>query len=80
MRKDAALPVALVAALLLILPATASAGTYDVLSCHIPGTEGRNLAWTVEPYNSAGKAVPDMAGFVVTAGADPTLCASPMQC
>ncbi len=72
---DAAFPAVLVAALLLILPASASAGTYDVLSCNVPGTDGRNLAWTVEPYNSAGKAVPDMANFLVASGGDPKQCA-----
>ena len=74
MRKDAALPVALVAAVLLILPATARAGTYDVVACNVAGADGRNLAWTVETYNSAGKAAPAMANFQVYSNADQTKC------
>lgn len=71
---DAAFPAVLVAALLLILPASAHAGTYDVLSCHVPGANGRNLAWTVETYNSAGKAAPAMANFAIFSGNDPRTC------
>jgi hypothetical protein len=74
MRKDAALPGVLVAALLVVLPASAHAGTYDVLTCNVPGADGRNYAWTAEPYNSAGKAVPSMASFTVVGG-DAAKCA-----
>jgi hypothetical protein len=64
MRKDAALLVALVAALL-ILPSAARAGTYDVVSCNTPLGEGGgiNRAWTIETYNRAGKAAPPASSF-----------------
>jgi hypothetical protein len=72
MRKDAALLMVLFAAV--TLPASAHAGTYDVVACNVPGTEGRNFSWTAEPYNSAGKAEPDMASFAVVGG-DSSKCA-----
>ena len=74
MRKDAALAVALLAALALMAPASAQAGTYDVISCHVPGTEGRNLAWNLETYNSAGKPAPSASAFEVVGG-DANRCA-----
>jgi hypothetical protein len=74
MRKDAAFPAVLVAAALLILPASAHAGTYDVVSCNVAGADGRNFAWTVEPYNSAGKPAPATASFAVVGG-DAGTCA-----
>ncbi|HET6546916.1 MAG TPA: hypothetical protein VFG79_00575, partial [Solirubrobacter sp.] len=62
------------AALPLFVAAPARAGTYDVVACHVDGAQATNLAWTREPYNSAGKAAPALANFVVN-GSDPVKCA-----
>ena len=41
----------------LALPvSSASAGTYDVLTCNAPGAGGVNHAWTFETFNASGQA------------------------
>ena len=37
---------------------SASAGTYDVVSCHAPGADMRNLAWAFETFNATGRPAP----------------------
>ena len=66
MRKDAAAGLAAVIATVAMLVAVpAQAGTYDVVSCNLAGAGGENHSWALEPYNSAGKAVPDASNFTV---------------
>src|SRR5262249_10232333 len=47
------------------VPALARAGTYDVVACTAPGADGINRAWTVETYNSSGKAAPPLSAFAL---------------
>ncbi len=77
MRKDAALLV-LVCACLLVLPSAARAGTYDVITCNVPGSEGGaiNRAWTLDLYNRAGKPAPAAAAFKGPAALD--VCTTPI--
>ena len=58
--------VLLVLVVLFALPVgRASAGTYDVVSCHAPGAEMRNLAWTFETFNATGKPAPPKDRFLL---------------
>jgi hypothetical protein len=77
MRKDAAL-LAVLGAVLLILPAAARAGTYDVVACNAPGGDGGgiNRAWKLDFYNRAGKAAPAAAAFKSPASLE--TCATPL--
>jgi hypothetical protein len=75
MRKDAALPAVVAAVLLLLVPAAARAGTYDVVACGAPGGDGINRAWTVETYNSSGKPAPPLSAFAIPASVEK--CAAP---
>ena len=50
-------------AFLLIPVGSASAGTYDVVACHAPGADMRNLSWAFETFNAAGKPVPAASSF-----------------
>jgi hypothetical protein len=64
--------------LVVVLPAgRASAGTYDVVSCHAPGAEMRNLAWTFETFNATDKPAPPASRFVLNP-ASPDACESPI--
>ncbi|MDA0164834.1 carboxypeptidase-like regulatory domain-containing protein [Solirubrobacter ginsenosidimutans] len=67
MRKDAALLVATIVGLLALPAASARAGTYDVVACNTVGGDGGgiNRAWTVEPYNRAGKSTPPASAFSI---------------
>src|SRR5699024_5974463 len=66
MRRDAARLAALVAILLTVFAvADARAGTYDVVSCHAPGADMRNLAWTFETFNATGKPAPPAQRFTL---------------
>ena len=66
MRKEAAL-LAMLGASLVILPAPAHAGTYDVVACNTAAGDGAgiNRAWTIETYNRAGKAAPATSAFAI---------------
>ena len=66
MRKEAAL-LAMLGASLVILPAPARAGTYDVVACNTAAGDGAgiNRAWTIETYNRAGKAAPATSAFAI---------------
>ncbi len=75
MRKDVALPAVVAAVVLLMTPVAARAGTYDVVACNAPGANGVNGSWTVEPYNSSGKAAPDAAAFQTSPA--PDACGGP---
>ena len=74
MRKDAAARLATVVAVAaMLVAAPARAGTYEVVSCNAPGAAGENHSWALEPYNSAGKTVPDASNFTVV-GDDAVNC------
>ncbi len=60
---------------LAVLTRSASAGTYDVVSCHAPGAEMRNLAWAFETFNATGKPAPSPERFVLNP-LSPDGCAS----
>jgi hypothetical protein len=77
MRKDAAL-LAVLCTVALFLPAAASAGTYDVVSCNTPGGDGGgiNRAWTLDLFNRGGKAAPAAAAFKTPASIES--CATPL--
>ena len=64
-RKDVALPAVLAAVLLMLAPAVARAGTYDVVACTASGGGAINRAWTIEPYNSSGEAAPPLSAFAI---------------
>ena len=57
------------------LTPSASAGTYDVVSCHAPGADMRNLAWAFETFNATGKPAPSPERFVLNP-LSPDVCAS----
>jgi hypothetical protein len=67
LRKDAARLAVLVAMLWFSFAPAAHAGSYTVSSCNAPSGGGTDLAWTVQPYSSIGRAAPDPASFVVPA-------------
>ena len=60
---------------LAVLTPSASAGTYDVVSCHAPGADMRNLAWAFETFNATGKPAPSPERFVLNP-LSPDGCAS----